>query len=410
MSTSTYSVTPQHTHYDVVIIGGAMIGSSIAWFLTSNPDFDGRLLVIERDPDYEFASTSRTNSCVRQQFSTEINIKISQFTAEFVKNFVSYMGGGSDIPKLTLDAFGYMYLADNQEFADNLIACQQLQNRLGAGTQIMSVDEIASAYPFYHLDDILLGSHNLKDEGYFEGSTIFEWWRRMARQQGAEYLHNEVVDITLDTSGQQAQSVNLASGETISCGQLVNASGPYANQVAQLAGIQLPIEPRKRYTWIFSSAKPLDRKLPLTIDPSGIHLRQYGANGSNLYMAGSPPHPDPAVAFDDFSEDPHIFEDYVWPLIAHRIPQFDAIRIESSWAGHYAFNVLDQNAILGAHTEVTNFIFANGFSGHGLQQSPAVGRGIAELLLYGEYRSLDLSDFSFSRIQENRLLIEKAVI
>ncbi len=410
MSAISNSVTPSHSHYDVIIIGGAMIGSSISWFLTSNPDFKGSLLVVERDPNYEFASTSRTNSCVRQQFSTEVNIRISQFTADFVKNFKSYMGGDEEIPELMFDQFGYMYLADNQEFADHLIACQKLQNSLGAGTQILSADEIAAAYPFYNLDDILVGSHNLKDEGYFEGSTIFEWWRRMAIKQGAEYLHNEVMAINTSPSGNQVQSVTLKTGEVVSCGALVNASGPYANKVSQLAGISLPIEPRKRYTWIFSSAKPLNRKLPLTIDPSGMHMRQYGANGANLYMAGCPPHPDPAADFDDFTEDPHIWEEHVWPLIANRIPQFDALRVESSWAGHYAYNVLDHNAVLGAHDELSNFIFANGFSGHGLQQSPAVGRGIAELLLYGEYRALDLSDFSFSRFSQNKLLIERAVI
>ena len=232
----------------------------------------------------------------------------------------------------------------------------------------------------------------------------------MAIKQGAEYIHNEVVDITLDGTGQRAQSVTLKSGQQISCGKLINASGPYADKVSQMAGISLPIEPRKRYTWIFSSERPLDRKLPLTIDPSGIHMRQYGANASNLYMAGSPPDPDPKAGFDDFDEDPHIWEDHVWPLIYNRVPQFDALRIESSWAGHYAFNMFDHNAVLGPHDKVENFLFANGFSGHGLQQSPAIGRGMSELLLYGEYRALDLTEFSYQRIIENRPIVEKAVI
>jgi glycine/D-amino acid oxidase-like deaminating enzyme len=147
--------------------------------------------------------------------------------------------------------------------------------------------------------------------------------------------------------------------------------------------------------------------LPLTIDPSGIHMRQYGQTD---YMAGSPPHIDPAAAFDDFEEDHSIWEEHVWPLIAARIPQFEAIRVTSSWAGHYAYNVLDHNAVLGPHSQISNFIFANGFSGHGLQQSPAVGRGIAELILYGEYRALDLSSFSYQRIIENRPVLETAII
>src|SRR6056300_1234598 len=200
MSTMSFSDNPKNDSYDIVIIGGAMIGSSIAWFLTSNPDFDGSLLVIERDPSYEFASTSRTNSCVRQQFSSEINIRISQFTAEYVKNLRKYMGGDSDIPDLILQAFGYMYLADNETFARHLRVNQKLQASLGAGTKIMSPEEIAAAYPFYNVSDLILGSHNLKDEGYFEGSTMFEWWRRSARKKGAEYIHNEAVDIQLDAA------------------------------------------------------------------------------------------------------------------------------------------------------------------------------------------------------------------
>ena len=174
-----------------------------------------------------------------------------------------------------------------------------------------------------------------------------------------------------------------------------------------MAGIGLPVEPRKRYTWIFSAERPLDRPLPLTIDPSGIHMRQYGRAD---YMAGSPPHIDSAVAFDDFDEDQNIWQDHVWPLIATRIPQFEAIKVTSSWAGHYAFNTLDHNAVLGPHPDVSNFIFANGFSGHGLQQSPAVGRGISEWITHGAWQSLDFSCFSYERIAANQPLLERAVI
>ena len=407
MASISYTDNPELAHYDVVIIGGAIIGSSIAWFLSSNPDFSGTVLVIERDPTYEFASTSRTNSCVRQQFSSEINIRISQFTAEYVKNFRHYMGGDPEVPELALDAFGYMYLADNPEFAEHLRVNQKLQSSLGTGTKIMSVDEIQSAYPFYQLDDILLGSHNLKDEGYFEGSTMFEWWRRSARKKGVEYIHNEAVDLQLSSKGTKIDRIRLATDVEISCGHLVNAAGPRAAVIAQLAHISLPIEPRKRFTWIFSAETPLDRPLPLTIDPSGMHMRQYGQND---YMAGCPPHSDPAAPFDDFEEDHTIWQDHVWPLIATRIPQFEAIRVTASWAGHYAYNILDHNAVLGAHNQVSNFIFANGFSGHGLQQSPAVGRGISELITYGEYRALDLSSFSYQRIIDDRPLLETAII
>ncbi len=397
---------PALNSYDVVIVGGAMYGSSVAWFLANNEDFNGSILVVEKDPTYEFTSTAHTNSCMRQQFSNEINVRISQFAAEFVKNFQHYMGDDPRVPELVLQSYGYMYLADNEPFADVLRANQKLQAACGAGTKIMSADEIARDYPFYKVDDIVAGSHNLIDEGYFDGNTLFDWWKRSAREKGAEYVANEVVDMKLNSDGSAVNSVILKSGESINCGKVINASGPRAVLTSRMAGIELPVEPRKRYTFIFSAEQPLDRDLPLTIDPTGVHMRTDGT----YYLAGCPPEVDPAVDYDDFVQDHSIWENKVWPIIANRIPQFEAIKLTNSWAGHYAFNTFDQNAILGPHTKVKNFIFVNGFSGHGFQQSPAMGRGTAELVTYGEYRSLDLTPFDYVRIAENKPFVETAVI
>lgn len=398
--------TPKHARYDVVIVGGAMFGSSVAWFLANNPDFDGSILVVERDPSYEFTSTAHTNSCMRQQFSREINVRVSQFAAEFVKNFREFMGNDPRVPNLVLQSYGYMYLADNEDFANVLRENQKVQARCGAATKIMTAEEIKRDYPFYNVDDIVAGSHNLVDEGYFEGSTLFDWWRRSAREKGAEYVTNEVVAMTKNEAGTRVESVTLNSGDVIGCGTVVNASGPRAVRTSRMAGIEIPVEPRKRYTFIFAAEKPLDRDLPLTIDPSGVHMRTDGT----YYLAGCPPDDDPAVDYDDFEQDFSLWENKAWPAIANRIPRFEAIKLINSWAGHYAFNTFDQNAILGAHTRVENFIFVNGFSGHGFQQSPAMGRGTAELIVYGEYRSLDLTPFNYARIERNESFSEKAII
>jgi glycine/D-amino acid oxidase-like deaminating enzyme len=406
MSRNAIPDTPKHTSYDVVIVGGAMYGSSVAWFLADNADFDGSILVVERDPTYEFTSTAHTNSCMRQQFSSEINVRVSQFAAEFVKNFRQFMGNDPRVPDVLLQSFGYMYLADNEAFADVLRASQRVQAACGAGTKIMTADEIKRDYPFYNVEDIVTGSHNLVDEGYFEGSTLFDWWKRSAREKGAEYVTNEVVAMTRNRAGNKVESVTLKSGEQIACGTVVNASGPRAVRTSRMAGIEIPVEPRKRYTFIFAAETPLDRDLPLTIDPSGVHMRTDGA----YYLGGCPPDEDPAVDYDDFVQDHRIWEEKAWPAIAHRIPQFEAIKLMNAWVGHYAFNTFDHNAILGPHTEVENFIFVNGFSGHGFQQSPAMGRGTAELITYGEYRSLDLSPFNYERIARNAPFVEKAVI
>jgi glycine/D-amino acid oxidase-like deaminating enzyme len=398
--------SPKATSYDVVIVGGAMYGSSVAWFLADNPDFDGRILVVERDPSYEFTSTAHTNSCIRQQFSREINVRVSQFGVEFIKNFRHFLGDDPRVPDISLHSFGYMYMADTPEFAQVLRDSQKLQAACGAGTKHLSRDDIARAYPFYNLDDIIAANHNLIDEGYFDGNTMFDWWKRSAREKGVEYLTNEVVAMTLNSAGTQVDSVTLASGDVVACGTVINASGPRAVRTSRMAGIELPVEPRKRYTFIFAAETPLDRDLPLTIDPSGVHMRTDGT----YYMAGCPPDHDVAVDYDDFAMDHNIWEDKVWPAVANRVPQFEAIKLVNSWVGHYAYNTLDQNAIIGPHTKVANFMFVNGFSGHGFQQSPAMGRGMAERIVYGAYRTLDLTPFQYDRIEKGEPFDEKAVI
>ena len=192
---------PRHASYDVVIIGGAIMGASTAWFLTDNDDFDGRVLVIERDMTLESCSTAHTNSCMRQQFSTELNVRISQFVANFVKNIRQYMGGDERVPELSIRSFGYLYLADNEEFADVLRSKLKVQQSVGAATQLMTADQIKAAYPFYNVDDIVLGSINLVDEGYWDGATVNDWWRRQSRERGGEGVENEVGGSTCDLFG-----------------------------------------------------------------------------------------------------------------------------------------------------------------------------------------------------------------
>ncbi len=217
---------PNRASYDVVIVGGAIMGASTAWFLSDDKDFDGRVLIVERDTSYQFCSTAHTNSCMRQQFSTELNVRISQFAAGFVKNLRSYMGGDARVPALSIRAFGYMYLADNEDFAEVLRRNQKVQLAAGAATELLTPEEIAAAYPFYRVDDLVLGSINRVDEGYWEGAAVFDWFRRQSRERGVEYIENEVVAITRNAAGTRVESVTLKSGEVIACGQLVNATGP----------------------------------------------------------------------------------------------------------------------------------------------------------------------------------------
>tara|TARA_B100000902_G_scaffold261456_1_gene247764 strand:- start:200 stop:1417 length:1218 start_codon:yes stop_codon:yes gene_type:complete len=398
---------PSHDKYDVVIIGGAIMGSSTAWFLSQNPDFNGTILVVEKDQKYEFCSTAHTTSCIRQQFSTKLNVEISQFAANFINNFHKYMDSDARVPKLKIKSFGYMYLAADEDFAENLKSNQKVQEAAGAATELLTPDEIKSRYPFYNVEDIKLGSINLVNEGYWDSITAFEWMKNKAQENGVEYIENEVTAFTKNNSGDRINNIKLASGETVYGENFVNATGPRAALISKMAGINIPVEPRKRYSWIFKAESPLDRDLPLTVDPSGFHVRE---NGGGTYQAGGHGIYDPAVNFDDFEMDHDLWENTVWPILFNRIPQFESLKLVSQWAGHYAMNTLDQNAIVGPHTEVKNFMFLNGFSGHGTQQAPAMGRGLGEYLVYGKYKTLDLTPFHFDRIGKGNSIIEKAVI
>ena len=398
--------SPKYKTYDVIIVGGALYGSAIAWFLSNDPSFKGRILVVEKDPSYEFSSTARTNSCIRQQFSQKINIEISQFGADYINHFRTQMNNNPEVPNLRIQSFGYMYLADTEKFVEVLKNNQKIQQTLNAKTEFLTAAEIKMLYPFYNVDDIIAGNLNLTNEGYFDGNTMFSWWKKSAAKNNVEYIQNEVFSLSVNSARNQVTSVILKSGDHLSGGKVVNAAGPYAAKISSMAGITLPVEPRKRYSFIFKAEKHLEKQLPLTIDPSGIHMRSDGEN----YLAGCPPDTDPAVNYEDFLFDHSLWESKVWPILAHRVPKFERIRLLNSWVGHYAYNTFDQNAILGFHSKIKNFVFANGFSGHGFQQSPAIGRGIAELIIYNKYRSLNLSPFNFSRIETNKPFLETAII
>ncbi|OYX23570.1 MAG: FAD-dependent oxidoreductase [Rhodobacterales bacterium 32-66-7] len=401
----SFAAEPMLGHYDVVIVGGAIMGSSTAWFLSRAPGL--RVLVLERDPSYAQAGTTHTNSCIRQQFSTALNIQISQFTASFVQNLRAEMGGDPAVPDLKIQNFGYMYLSDSPGFSAILRANQAVQLANGAATRLLTPDQIKAEYPFYAVDDLDLGSINTRDEGYFDGSTLFDCFRRQARVAGVEYVAGDVVGLTLAPAGDRVVSVTLASGRVVGCDWLVNAAGPRGAAVAALAGISLPVEPRKRHTWVIRAERPLDRPLPLTIDPSGVHVREVGGG---TYMVGGHADHDPAVGFDDFATDHALWADKIWPAIATRIPAFEAVKVQAEWVGHYDYNTLDQNAVTGPHPMVANFLFLNGFSGHGLQQSPAMGRATAEWIRHGSYQTLDLSAFHYDRVTAGERVVEGAII
>lgn len=397
--------------YDVVIVGGAVIGSAVAYFLTANLDFNGSVLVVERDPSYAKASTALSSSSIRVQFSNAVNVKISQFGMQFIRDFAQTMQIGDDRPDLNFHPGGYLFLANTASQAQVLRENHAVQRACGADVVLWGAEDLARAFPHLRVDDILLASYGRSGEGWFNNTGLMWGFRNKARAQGAEYVTDEVVAIARE--GARVTGVTLKSGATVAAGTVVNASGPRAALTARMAGLDVPVEPRKRTSFVFDcatspegSATINQGRLPLMIDPTGVFCRPEG----RYFLAACVPVEDPAVDWDDFEPRYAEFEETVWPALAERSPAFEALKVVNQWAGHYDFNTLDHNLIVGRHPEVENFVYANGFSGHGLQQGPAAGRGVSELITYGGFRTLDLTEVGYERILANRPFLEKAVI
>lgn len=397
---------PARSAYDIIIIGGAAIGSSTAYWLSEALPDSTSILVIERDSSYEFSSTALSTSAIRQQYSNPINIKISQFGIEIIRGFQERMAPfyqGELAPGLGFREHGYLYCC-SPEGTEAAKARVDLQRNLNAHTVFLEPGPLKDRFPWLNVDDLGGGAWGSRDEGWFDSMGLLNGFRRAARAKGVEYLDNAVTGLDLGDGG--IASVRLATGQAVSCGTVVNAAGPRAQQIAAMAGLSIPVEPRKRYSFVFASTTPIPGRMPNVIDLSGTFVRPEG----ELFLTGNTPIDDGPANYDDFEMHHEEFDDRIWPALWHRIPQFDALRVLQSWTGHYEYNTLDHNGIVGFHPEVTNFMFANGFSGHGLQQSPAVGRGVSELIVHGVFQTLDLSPFSYERIKRGEPFLEEAVI
>ncbi len=391
--------------YDVVIAGGAVMGSSIACHLAADPHFNGSILVVEPDPTYAKSASALSAGSVRQQFSSAVNIRISLHGITFLRHLGRHLSVDGEVPDIGLKEGGYLYVSGSAEGADTLAELSALQNREGADMQLMQPADIAARFPFITADDLTAGNWGRTGEGWFDGYGLMQAFRKKARSLGVTYREARVADV--ERAADQIASVTLDDGALIGCGAFVNAAGASgARGVAALAGVSIPVYAKKRSVFYFTCQDALPG-MPLLIDTSGVWVRPEGEG----YIAGfSPDDLDETDHASDFEVDWPLFEDVIWPALAARIPAFERIKPGRAWAGHYDMCLLDHNAIVGRMDDLANGFLAAGFSGHGLQQSPAVGRGIAELIIHGRYTTLDLSDLGFERVQANRPLLERNVI
>lgn len=396
-------MTELRPSYDVVCIGGALMGSASAYFLSESPDFDGKILVVEPDPTYERASSSLSGNSIREQFSNPVNIRASQFGMDFVADFHDLVQVDGESPVLGFRGTGYLFLA-TEDGMPILRSNHEIQRDEGAEVRLLDPVELAAEFPYMSTEGLAGASHGGLREGSLDGWALLQGFRQRALHNDVTYVRDRVVGLT--TSGGRVESVELESGRSVGCGHVVNSAGPRASLIAAMAGVDLPVEPRKRMTFVFDCRSPIEHNMPLTITPQGVHFRREYEH----YVTGCTPVADAPVEPDDFERRDDEFDDIIWPVLAQRVPQFDRISVIASWPGHYAYNTLDHNMVIGPPPGIDNFIFANGFSGHGLQQSPAVGRGVSELIIHGGYRTLDLSELSYDRIVRGEPFLESAII
>ena len=391
--------------WDVVIAGGAIMGSSVAYHLMGELGPKARVLVVEKDPTYARSATTLSAASIRQQFSTPENIRLSQVGIAMIKDLKAEFGPEADIG---FHEKGYLTLA-SETGAAVLRANHAVQTAEGADIELIGPDEIARRHPWMALDGIALAAYGRSGEGWFDAYMWLDLIRKAARARGATYLHAAVTG--LSRAGGRITGVTLSDGRTLACDSFVDAAGPAAGDVAALAGIVLPVEPRTRFGYVVHCREAVPG-LPMLIDgtvvASGVYVRPEG----QYHICGVSPTEDEdrRAADDDFEVDYAPYEDVVWPALATRIPAFESLKLVRAWAGHYDFNTFDHNAVVGRHPEVTNFLFCNGFSGHGIQQGPAAGRAVAELIAHGGYRTLDLSVFGWDRLAAGRKVVELNVI
>jgi len=394
--------------FDIVIAGGAAMGSSVAYHLLADPAFQGRVLVIEKDPTYRRSASALSAASIRQQFSSPVNIKISLFGIAFLRGIGERLAVDGERPQIGLTERGYLYLA-SPAGAPILAENHARQRAEGADIALMDPPGLSARFPWLRTDDLACGSWGRSGEGWFDGWGLLQAFRRKARSLGAVYRSGVVVGV--ERRGDRVVGVVLDDGRRIGCGALVNCAGAGGRALAALAGVDIPVFAKRRFVFGFTCGAPIENA-PLLIDTTGVWVRPEGEG----FICGASPaagEPDPDWEDDDpATQEPDwtVFESRIWPALAHRVPAFEAIRPGRAWAGPYDMCTLDHNAIVGPAGPLSNFFLCNGFSGHGLQQSPAVGRGLAELIVHGRYTSLDLAELGFARIAANRPLLERNVI
>jgi FAD-dependent oxidoreductase domain-containing protein 1 len=373
----------------VVIVGGGVIGAACARWLAL--EHRAAVTVLERDLTYARASSALSASSIRQQFSTPINIALSQASLELMRPWLD---------ELSFVEAGYLYLARD---GDALRELNTIQRAAGADVRLLDRDALRARWPWLATDDIALGSWGARGEGWFDGPALHARLRREAVAAGTRFLRAEA--LRFETRGDRVTAVIDARGQRHAADQVLVAAGAWSAPLAARLGFALPVSAKKRDVFVLESPATLPA-CPLIIDPSGVWLRPEGRR----FLAGAPPRDGDPDGVPLNAIDHGLFDTHIWPTLAARIPAFEALRVRSAWAGYYEMNAFDHNAVVGALPGWANAHIACGFSGHGMQHAPAIGRGLASFIARGDFGPIDLALLSPARLQRHEPLIETNVI
>jgi FAD-dependent oxidoreductase domain-containing protein 1 len=384
---------------DITVVGGGAIGASVAYFLRSRPR-PPRVTVVERDPTYSRASTPRASGGVRRLFSRPENIALSNFSIPFYESFAETMAVDGTPAEVGFRKGGYLFIVREQGVRV-LEENAAVQRRLGVNIDLLDRPELKRRFPSMFVEDLAAGAHS-PDDGWLDPHAVLMGFRRKAIALGARFLADTVVAIEREAAF--VRRVALASGELLAADYVVNAAGAWADEVCGMIGMATPIRPMRRSEHYFDCETALE-PLPYVKDLDRLAFRPEGRG----YTGGVPDGDEPRGF--NFEVDYDYFERVVWPALAHRFPAFERAKERNVMPGLYDQNELDGNPIIGPWTgHCENFLMAAGFSGHGLMHAPGIGRAIAELVLEGGYRTIDLECLGWSRVERGEPYSERGII
>ena len=388
----------------VVVIGGGAVGAAVALFLRQLGGAAVEVQVLEPDPTLARSSSALSAGSVRQQFSNAVNVQMSAFGHQVISQAAHWLGVDGAPVDVGWVPGAYLFCA-SAAGAPVLQHNHAVQRSAGADVALLAPADLAARFAWLRCDDLALASLGGAGEGWLDGEAWARALGAKARALGAQWRRDSVVG--LQARGGRLVAAQLASGAVLAADAFVNAAGPWAGTVGALAGLPVPVHARRRTVFALTCPTPLP-PTPLVVDASGCWFRSEGRG----FIGGWSPGDGDADPDDLPLDQPDLaqFDERLWPALAHRVPAFEALRVQHAWAGYYEVHPLDHNALIGPHPQCANFWLCNGFSGHGLQHAPAAGRGLAELLLTGAYRSLELSAFSPQRVLAGQAFVEQAII